>query len=55
MDHTVTDAKCRPSDATPLCRELTAAEIDDVSGGQVVIAIIAILIGMLTPTAAKTL
>jgi hypothetical protein len=30
------------------CRELTAAEIDQVSGGLVVIAIIAILIGQLT-------
>jgi hypothetical protein len=28
------------------CRELTAAEIDQVSGGLVVIAIIAILIGL---------
>ena len=31
------------------CRELTAAELDQASGGLVVIAIIAILTGLLLP------
>jgi hypothetical protein len=31
------------------CRELTAAELDQASGGLVVIAIIAVLIGLLIP------
>jgi lactobin A/cerein 7B family class IIb bacteriocin len=49
MDYNMTDPPGQPNDATPLCRELTAAEVDDVSGGLVVIAIIAILIGLLVP------